>query len=84
MVSVPPLQLQQLLLFWEAFSINLSISVARRSFDRVRHRCWARKPGSQSQFQFTPKVFDRIVWASQDLPNSTNHVFMDLALCTGA
>ncbi len=40
-------------------------------------------------FQFIPKVFDGVeVWAlcgqsSSSAPNSTIHVFIDLALCTG-
>ncbi len=48
--------------------------------------CWTRRPGSQSPFQFIPKVLDWVEVRAlcSSTPNSSNHVFMELALCTGA
>ncbi len=62
------------------------------SICEVRHWCCIRRPGSQSLFQSIPKVYDRIELRSglcvgqsgSSKPNSSNHVCMDLALCTGS
>ena len=36
------------------------VPFTHKSISEVRHRCWAIRPGSQSAFQLSPKVFDGV------------------------
>ncbi len=62
MELVPPLQPIQFptrlsTRFW---SISVGIFAHSSSICEVRNWCWMRRPGSQSSFQFIPKVFDGV------------------------
>lgn len=70
------------------------LSFSHKSISGVGHWCWTIRPGSQSVFQFIPKVLNGRGWgqgsapASQVPPHQTENLFfifffMDLALCTG-
>ena len=74
---------------WNIGSKSLQ-NLATRTLVRSALILGAIRPGSQSAFQFIPKVFDGVEARARCRPvklshvKSTNHFCMDLALCTGA
>lgn len=56
----------------------------QKSTGKVELRCWMKRPGSQSAFQFIPKVLDGAEDRTPGFakPNSENIFSFDPALCT--
>ena len=97
MPSVHPLQLQQLQLFWEGFPRGLGVSLwecvdhsSRSAFVRshadVGREGLALSLRSNSSQRCSIGLSSGLCagQSSSSTPNSLIHVFMDLALCTGA
>lgn len=61
-----------------------------KSFTKIQQQCWVIGSGSQSAFQFIPKVWDEVEIRTLCRPvkffpaNWENNFFMELALYTGA
>ncbi len=85
-MELVPLCRYKLPIFWEGFPQDFGVfQLEFLPIHLVEQWCWTRKPGSQSPFQFIPKVFDGVEVRVLSGPVKFFHVKLiqlTMSLCT--